>query len=108
MRTGIIAKKLGMTSVYGEDGAALPVTVLQMENCRVVAKMTKEKNGYTAVQLTVGKAKVKNVSKSLRGHYAKAKVEPGQKLAEFRVAENALLEPGAELVPSHFVPGQYI
>jgi large subunit ribosomal protein L3 len=108
MRTGLIAKKLGMTTTYSQEGAQVPVTVLVVENCQVVAKMTKEKNGYDAVQLGVGNAKVKNVSKSLRGHYAKAKVEPKRKLAEFRVAENALLEPGSELVASHFVPGQYV
>ena len=108
MRTGLIAKKLGMTSVYGEDGAELAVTVLQVENCQVVAKKTKEKDGYNAVQLGVGTAKVKNVSKPLRGHYAKAKVEPKRKLAEFRVEENALLEPGVEILASHFVAGQYV
>lgn len=108
MRTGLIAKKLGMTTTYSEDGEQLPVTVLKVENCQVVAKMTKEKNGYDAVQLGVGTAKVKNVSKQMRGHYAKAKVEPKRKLAEFRVAENALLEPGTEIMASHFVAGQYI
>lgn len=108
MRTGLIAKKLGMTSVYTEAGEETPVTVLVVENCQVVAKMTKEKNGYNAVQLGVGAAKAKNVSKSMRGHFAKAKVEPKRKLAEFRVDEKALLEPGVELVASHFVPGQYV
>jgi len=108
MRTGLIAKKLGMTSVYAEGGIETPVTVLVVENCQVVAQKTKEKHGYSAVQLGVGNAKVKNVSKAMRGHYAKAKVEPKRKLAEFRVDENAMLEPGAELVASHFVPGQYV
>ena len=108
MRTGLIAKKLGMTTVYGEAGEETPVTVLVVENCQVVSQKTKEKHGYTAVQLGVGKAKVKNVSKSMRGHYAKAKVEPKVKLAEFRVDEAAMLEPGVELVASHFVPGQYV
>jgi len=108
MRTGLIAKKLGMSSVYNEFGGQEAVTVLAVENCQVVAAKTKEKHGYAAVQLGVGQAKVKNVSKAMRGHYAKAKVEPKRKLVEFRVDENALLEPGAELVPSHFVPGQYV
>lgn len=108
MRTGLIAKKLGMTSVYGEDGAELAVTVLQVENCQVVANKTKEKDGYTAVQLGAGNAKVKNVSKPLRGHFAKAKVEPKRKVVEFRVDENALVEPGAELIASHFVAGQFV
>ena len=108
MRTGLIAKKIGMTSVYNETGEMTPVTVLLVENCQVVANKTIEKDGYTALQLGVGKARVKNVSKALRGHYAKAKVEPKSKLAEFRVDEKALLEPGTELVASHFVPGQYV
>ncbi len=108
MRTGLIAKKLGMTSVYNETGEMTHVTVLHVENCQVVAQKTQEKDGYTALQLGVGKARVKNVSKALRGHYAKAKVEPKSKLAEFRVEEKALLEPGTELVASHFVPGQYV
>jgi len=108
MRTGLIAKKIGMTSVYNETGEMTPVTVLLVEHCQVVAQKTQEKDGYTAVQLGVGKARVKNVSKALRGHYAKAKVEPKQKLAEFRVDEKAMLEPGTELVASHFVAGQYV
>lgn len=108
MRTGLIAKKIGMTSVYGDGGIEVPVTVLQVENCQVVAKKTAEKDGYTAVQLGMGEAKVKNVSKPLRGHFAKAKVTPKRKLVEFRVQESALLEPGTELVASHFVAGQYV
>ncbi|MEK6746680.1 MAG: 50S ribosomal protein L3 [Pseudomonadota bacterium] len=108
MRTGLIAKKLGMTSVYTEEGVETPVTVLHVDNCQVVANKTVAKDGYTAVQLGVGKAKVKNVSKALRGHYAKAKVEPKRKLVEFRVEEKALIEPGTEIVASHFVPGQYV
>jgi large subunit ribosomal protein L3 len=108
MRTGLIAKKLGMTSTYSEDGEHIPVTVLVVENCQVTAKMTKEKNGYNAVQVGVGAKKAKNTSKAMRGHFAKAKVEPKRKVVEFRVAENALLEPGSEIVASHFVPGQYV
>ena len=108
MRTGLIAKKVGVTSLYNETGEITQVTVLQVENCQVVAQKTKEKDGYTALQLGVGKARVKNVSKALRGHYAKAKVEPKSKLAEFRVEEKAMLEPGTEILASHFVPGQYV
>jgi large subunit ribosomal protein L3 len=108
MRTGLIAKKLGMTNVYNDAGEQTPVTVLMVEQCQVVAKKTKEKHGYTALQLGVGKSKVKNVSKAMRGHFAKAKVEPKSKLAEFRVTEDALLELGTEIVVSHFVPGQYV
>ncbi len=108
MRTGLIAKKLGMTSVYTEEGVETPVTVLHVDNCQVVANKTIAKDGYTAVQLGAGVAKVKNVSKALRGHYAKAKVEPKRKLVEFRVEEKGLIEPGTEIVASHFVPGQYV
>ena len=108
MRTGVIAKKLGMSRVFDEDGVHIPVTVLQLDNVRVVAHKTKERDGYTAVQLSSGKAKVKNVSKSLRGHYAKAKVEPGMKLAEFRVSEENLPEIGAELAATHYLAGQFV
>jgi len=108
MRTGLIAKKLGMTSLYLDDGVKTPVTVLQLENCQVVSQKTQEKDGYTALQLGVGTAKAKNTSKALRGHYAKAKVEPKAKLVEFRVDASAMVEAGTELVASHFVPGQYV
>jgi large subunit ribosomal protein L3 len=108
MRTGVIAKKVGMTRLFSEDGENIPVTVLQMDSVKVVAVMTQEKHGYTAVQLGYGKAKVKNVSKALRGHYAKAKVEPARKLVEFRVSESNLLQPGQELSPKHFVYGQSV
>ena len=80
MRTGLIARKLGMTRLFRDDGTHVPVTVLEIGDCRVVAKMTAEKNGYNALQLGLGKAKVKNVSKAMRGHFAKAKVEPMRKL----------------------------
>ena len=105
MRTGLLAKKVGMTRLFGVDGSHIGVTVLQVEDCEVVAVRTAEKDGYTAVQLGVGRAKTKNVTKPMRGHFAKAKVEPKKKLVEFRVAKDAVLEVGAELVPSHFVPG---
>ena len=108
MRTGLIAQKLGMTRVFTEDGNHLPVTVLRIDNCQVVAQRTQEKDGYTAVQLGVGAAKVKNVSKPQRGHFAKAKVEPKARLAEFRVSDDALVEVGAEITAAHFVPGQYV
>src|SRR5579863_2895534 len=108
MRTGLIAKKLGMTRLFSEEGNHLPVTVLQIDNCQVVAVRTPERDGYCAVQLGVGNAKVKNVTKPQRGHFAAAKVEPKAKLAEFRVSEDALLEVGAELTAAHFVAGQYV
>jgi large subunit ribosomal protein L3 len=108
MRTGLLARKLGMTRIFTEDGNHVAVTVLKVDNCQVVAVRTAEKDGYTAVQLGVGTAKTKNVSKPLRGHFAKAKVEPKARLAEFRVSEDALLEVGAEITAAHFVPGQYV
>ncbi|ANK83666.1 MAG: 50S ribosomal protein L3 [Rhizobiales bacterium NRL2] len=108
MRTGLIARKLGMTRVFGAGGEHLPVTVLQIDGCQVVAHRTAETDGYTALQLGAGKAKVKNVNKPMRGHYAKAEVEPKMKLAEFRVDADALVDVGAELLPSHFVPGQKV
>jgi large subunit ribosomal protein L3 len=108
MRTGLIAEKVGMTRVFDEAGAHVPVTVLKVDNCQVVAQRTKERDGYTAVQLGVGKAKVKNVSKAMRGHYAKAKVEPKRRLVEFRVSADALIEVGAELTADHFQPGQFV
>ena len=108
MRTGVIAKKLGMTRIFREDGTHVPVTVLHMDEVRVVAARTVETDGYNAVQLGFGKAKIKNVSKPQKGHFAKAKVEPSKKLVEFRVAADALLEPGAQLSPSHFSVGQRV
>jgi large subunit ribosomal protein L3 len=108
MRTGLIAQKLGMTRIFTEDGNHVPVTVLKVDNCQVVAVRTAEKDGYTAVQLGVGQAKVKNVSQAVRGHYAKAKVEPKKKVAEFRVSPDALLDVGAELSAAHFVTGQFV
>jgi large subunit ribosomal protein L3 len=108
MRTGVIARKMGMTRLFGEDGSHVPVTVLKLDGCQVVAVRTAEKDGYTAVQLGVGKAKVKNVGKPMRGHFAKAKVEPKRKLAEFRVAKDAVLEVGAEITAGHYVPGQFV
>jgi large subunit ribosomal protein L3 len=108
MRTGLIAEKVGMTRVFDAEGAHVPVTVLKMDGCQVVAVRTAEKDGYTAVQLGIGKAKVKNVTKPMRGHFAKAKVEPKRRLVEFRVSADALLEVGAELSAEHFLPGQFV
>jgi len=108
-RTGLLATKLGMTRVFNEAGQHVPVTVLQLDKCLVTGVRTKDKDGYVAVQLGVGKAKVKNVSKAIRGHYAKTvKMEPKKKLVEFRVSENAILDVGAELSAAHFVPGQFV
>ena len=108
MRTGLLAKKLGMTRLFREDGTHVPVTVLHLDEVQVVAARTTETDGYDAVQLGWGKAKVKNVTKPNKGHFAKAKVEPKAKLAEFRVSPDALLEVGAKLSPEHFVVGQRI
>lgn len=108
MRTGLITRKLGMTQVFTEDGNHVPVTVLAVENCQVVAVRAPEKDGYSALQLGVGRAKVKNVSKPLRGHYAKAEVEPKARLAEFRISEDAALPVGSEITVAHFVPGQRV
>lgn len=107
-RTGLLAKKLGMTRIFRDDGTHVPVTVLYLDSLQVVAARTEEKDGYTAVQLGWGHAKVKNVSKPNRGHFAKNKVEPKARLAEFRVGADALLEPGATLSAAHFVVGQRV
>ena len=108
MRTGLIAQKLGMTRVFTGEGEHVPVTVLKVESCQVVSVRRRESDGYDAVQLGAGKARVKTINKPQRGHYAKAKVEPKRRLAEFRVSEDALLEVGQELSPDHFVAGQYV
>ncbi len=108
MRTGVIARKEGMTRVYDENGQQVPVTVLKIDACQVVSVRSEEKDGYTAVQLGAGAAKVKRTSKAMRGNFAKAKVEPKKKMAEFRVSVENLLEVGAEIAASHFVPGQFV
>ena len=108
MRTGVIAKKLGMTRLFDEAGTHVPVTVLSLDGCQVVAQKTKDKDGYVALQLGVGAKKVKNTSKAMRGHFAKALVEPKRRLAEFRVSEDNLIDVGAEFTADHFVPGQAV
>jgi large subunit ribosomal protein L3 len=108
MRTGIIAQKEGMTRIFDEEGRQIPVTVLKIDNCQVVAVRNEEKDGYTAVQLGAGNAKVKNTSKANRGHFAKAKVEPKKKVVEFRVTPDNVVEVGAELGANHYVPGQFV
>jgi len=106
MRSGIIARKVGMTRVFADDGRHVPVTVLHVDKCQVVARKTDETDGYNAVQLGVGAAKVKRTSKQMRGHFAKAQVEPKQKLTEFRVTPDALLDVGVEILVDHFADGQ--
>ena len=108
MRTGLIAKKIGMTRVFNEDGNHVPVTVLQVNNCQVIAQKTEEKDGYTAVQLGAENAKLKRVSSPMKGHFAKAKVEPKKKVAEFRVSADAMLNVGDELSAAHFIEGQFV
>ena len=108
MRSGVIAQKVGMTRVFTDAGEHVPVTVLKVDGCQVVAHRTKDANGYTAMQLGIGRAKVKNVSKAERGRFAVANVEPKMKLAEFRVAEDGLLPIGAEITADHFAIGQFV
>lgn len=108
MRTGLIAKKLGMSRLFKEDGTHVPVTVLHVDDVQVVDVRTQERDGYVAVQLGMGNAKVKNVTKPNRGHFARVKVEPKKTVREFRVADDATLEVGAALSASHFVVGQKV
>jgi len=108
MRSGVIARKMGMTRVFTEGGEHVPVTVLRIDQCRVVAHRTQEKNGYTALQLGAGLAKVKNVTRAERGHFAAANVEPASKVAEFRVSPDNMIDVGAEITADHFVAGQYV
>jgi large subunit ribosomal protein L3 len=108
MRTGVIAKKMGMTRLFQADGRHVPVTVLVLDNVQVVARREADRDGYVAVQLGAGVAKAKNVAKPQRGHFGKAEVEPKARVAEFRVAEDALLDVGAEISADHYVAGQYV
>ena len=108
MRSGIIAKKLGMTRLFMEDGKQIPVTVLQLDGLQVVSQRTNEKHGYSAVQLGTGAIKAKRVSQAMRGHFAVAKVEPKRKVAEFRVAPENLIEVGAEITAEHYAAGQFV
>ena len=108
MRTGVLARKEGMTRIFTEDGRQVPVTVLKIDNCQVVGTRTDEKNGYNSVQVGAGTAKIKRVSKQMRGVYAAAKVEPKKKVVEFRVDAENLAEVGAEFGANHFVEGQKV
>ncbi len=108
MRTGMIARKLGMTRVFDAAGSHVPVTVLEVEGCQVVAQRTEERDGYTALQLGVGARKASRTNKPQRGQFAQAKVTPKQKVAEFRVSADALVDVGSEIAPSHFVDGQFV
>ena len=108
MRTGVIAKKLGMARFFDEAGTHVPVTVLSLEGCQVVAQRTQDKDGYVALQLGAGAKKAKNTSKAMRGHFAKAEVEPKRKMMEFRVSEDMLIDVGSEMTADHYLPGQKI
>jgi len=108
MRSGVIAKKLGMTRLFMEDGKQIPVTVLQLDGLQVVAQRTAEKDGYTAVQLGAGTAKVNRTTAAQRGHFAKASVAPKRKLAEFRVTPDCLIDVGAEITADHYLAGQFV
>ena len=108
MRSGLIVQKVGMTRLFTEAGKHVPVTVLKLDKCQVVAQRTEEKDGYSAVQLGSGFAKVKRTSSAMRGHFAKAKVEPKRRVAEFRVSADNLIDVGAELAASHFIEGQKV
>lgn len=108
MRSGVIAQKVGMTRIFTDAGEHIPVTVLRLENCQVVGQRTAEKNGYTALQLGVGRAKVKRLTRSERGSFAVANVEPKRKVAEFRVSPDNMVDVGAEFTADHFVEGQFV
>jgi len=108
MRSGVVAQKVGMTRVFTEAGEHVPVTVLRLAQCQVVAHRTKDKNGYVALQLGSGERRTNNMSKADRGYFGKQKVEPKRKMAEFRVTEDALIPVGAEITADHFIPGQFV
>jgi len=108
MRTGVIAKKLGMTRFFDEAGMHVPVTVLSLDGCQVTAQRTQDKDGYVALQLGAGCKKVKNTNQALRGQFAKALVEPKRTVAEFRVTEDNMIDVGAEFTADHYVPGQKV
>ena len=108
MRSGIIAKKLGMTRLFMDDGKQIPVTVLQLDGLQVVSQRTADKHGYSAVQLGTGTIKAKRVSQAMRGHFAVAQVEPKRKVAEFRVAPENLIEVGAEITAEHYAAGKFV
>ena len=108
MRSGVIAQKVGMTRLFTDGGEQVPVTVLKLDSCQVVAQRTVEKNGYSAVQLGAGLAKVKNTPKAQRGHFAAASVEPKRKVVEFRVSPENLIDVGAEITADHFIAGQFV
>ncbi len=108
MRSGVVAQKMGMTRLFTEAGEHVPVTVLRLAQCQVIAHRSKDKNGYVALQLGAGERRAGNMSKGDRGYFAKANVEPKRKLAEFRVTEDSMIPVGAEITADHFVEGQFV
>src|SRR5476651_59931 len=108
MRSGVVAKKVGMTRVFSESGEHVPVTVLALAQCQVVAHRTKDKNGYIALQLGAGPRSTNNMNKADRGYFGKANVEPKRKVVEFRVPTESLIPVGAEITADHFVVGQFV
>lgn len=108
LRSGVIAKKVGMTRLFMDDGKQVPVTVLQLDRLQVVAQRTPERDGYAAVQLGAGAARAKRTSQAMRGHFAAAKVEPKRKIAEFRVDPENLIEVGEEITANHYFEGQFV
>ncbi len=108
MRSGVVAQKMGMTRVFSETGEHVPVTVLQLAQCQVIAHRSKDKNGYVALQLGSGSRRANNMNKADRNYFAKVKIEPKRKLAEFRVSDDALIPVGAEITADHFVVGQFV
>ena len=108
MRSGVIAKKLGMTRIFREDGRQVPVTVLKLESLKVVAQRTLEKDGYVALKLGTGNIKAKNCNKALRGQFSVANVEPKKRLQEFRVSSDNLIDVGQEINAGHYVEGQFV
>lgn len=108
MRTGLIAKKIGMTTIYNEEGSVTPVTLLQVEDCQVVQVISKDTAGYSALQVGTGAVKLKNLTNPLKGHFAKNNVSPKRKLVEFRVGEQDVVNVGSDLTVGHFVSGQFV
>src|SRR5690606_28566009 len=108
MRSGVIAQKVGMTRGFTESGEHVPVTVLRLAQCQVVAHRTRDRNGYVALQLGAGERRANTMNKAERGYFAKAKIEPKRRLAEFRVSEDSLIPVGAEITADHFVVGQFV
>ena len=107
-RTGLLGKKIGMTRMFSGEGVATPVTLVDVNGCQVVTVKTAEKDGYTAVQVGIGEAKDKNITKPMRGHFAKNNVEKKQVISEFRVNADAVVKAGAEISADHFVADQYV